>query len=109
MDSRQLMVLIFVLWVLNFSLRFLPAILLNKFTLPKVLNDWLSYVPVATMAAIVVPFILQGENQPVDFSHHNLNLISALPAVLVAAKTKNLGYTLAVGMGTMALLQWWLR
>jgi len=89
----------------SFLIRFLPAVFLNKFALPKIVEEWLSYVPVATMAAIVVPELLQGEGRVIYFSWSNLNLLSAIPTIAVAAKTKNLGYSLATGMGTMALLR----
>lgn len=104
MDSR-IIILILVLGVTNFLIRFLPAAFLNKITLPKVVEEWLSYVPVATMAAIVMPELLKGDGQIIYFSCHNLNLLSALPTIIVAAKTKSLGYTLATGMGTMAILK----
>lgn len=104
MDSR-IIFLILVLGGTNFIIRFLPAVFLNKFTLPKVVEDWLSFVPVATMAAIVVPELFKGNGRIIYFSWHNLNLLSALPTILVAAKTKNLGYSLTVGILTMAALK----
>lgn len=104
MDSR-IIILIIALGAINFSIRFLPALFLNNFTLPKVVEDWLSYVPVATMAAIVMPELLKGDQKTFYFSLSNLHLISAIPTIVVAAKTKSLGFSLAVGMGTMALLK----
>lgn len=104
MDS-PIIILILVLGGTNFLIRFLPAAFLNKITLPKVVEEWLSYVPVATMAAIVMPELLKGDGQIIHFSLHNLNLLSALPTIIVAARTKSLGYSLAAGMGTMALLK----
>ncbi|MEL7565197.1 MAG: AzlD domain-containing protein [Dehalobacterium sp.] len=104
MDSR-IIILILVLGGTNFLIRFLPAAFLNKITLPKIIEEWLSYVPVATMAAIVMPELLKGDGQILDLSRYNLNLLSALPTIAVAAKTKNLGYSLAAGMGTMAILK----
>ncbi|MCR6545290.1 AzlD domain-containing protein [Dehalobacterium formicoaceticum] len=108
MDSG-IIILILALGGTNFLIRFLPAAFLNKITLPKVVEEWLSYVPVATMAALVVPEIFQGNGQVIYFSLHNFNLLSALPTIFVAAKTRNLGYTLGVGIGTMALLNMFAR
>ncbi|HHT62995.1 MAG: AzlD domain-containing protein [Bacillota bacterium] len=104
MDTRIILIIL-VLGGTNFIIRFLPAVFLNKFTLPKVVEEWLSYVPVATMAAIVMPELLKGGGQTVYLSWSNLNLLSAVPTILVAAKTKSLGFSLATGMGTMALLR----
>lgn len=105
MDSRLIIFVILMLGVVNFSFRFIPAVLLNRFSLPKLVEDWLSYIPVATMAAIVVPTLLSGNGHPVFLSVHNLNLLSAVPTIAVAWKTKSLGYSLAIGMITMAILQ----
>ncbi|MGI6684320.1 MAG: AzlD domain-containing protein [Bacillota bacterium] len=104
MDTR-IIFLIMVLGGTNFLIRFLPALFLNKLALPKVIEDWLSFVPVATMAAIVLPELLKGGGQTIYFSISNLNLLSAIPTIIVAAKTKSLVYSLAAGMGTMALLR----
>lgn len=101
----MILVLILVLGVFNFLFRFLPAILVNRFSLPQSVEDWLSYVPVATMAAIVVPTLVGGDGKAVYLSLANYNLIAALPTGLVAWKTRNLGLTLTIGMMTMALLQ----
>lgn len=104
MDSRIIMIIL-VLGGTNFLIRFLPAAFLNKITLPKIVEEWLSYVPVATMAAIVMPELFKGDGQILYLSRFNLNLLSAIPTIAVAAKTKSLGYSLAAGMGTMALLK----
>jgi branched-subunit amino acid transport protein len=61
MDTRIILIIL-VLGGTNFIIRFLPAVFLNKFTLPKVVEEWLSYVPVATMAAIVMPELLKGRD-----------------------------------------------
>jgi branched-subunit amino acid transport protein len=104
MDTRFI-IFILILGGLNYLLRFVPAILLNKFSLPKYVEEWLSFVPVATMAAVVVPSIIGYDDKPIYFSMSNPNLVCALPTVIVAWKTRSLGLTLAVGMLTMALLQ----
>ena len=100
--------MILILGGANFLMRFLPAAYLHKITLPPVVEEWLSYVPVATMAALVVPELLMGNAETIQLSWHNLYLLSALPTIAVAAITKNLAYILAVGMAAMALLSYFL-
>ena len=58
-----------------------PVMYLHAESLPDLLRHWLSFVPVAVMAALVGPdvFIYQGEFMP---THHNLILMTALPALL---------------------------
>lgn len=103
--ASRLIVFIVALGLSNYLLRFLPAILLNKFSLPKVVEEWLSFIPVATMAALVIPELLKAGDRIISLSWSNQNLVSAIPTIIVAQKTKSLGFTLATGMGTMALLQ----
>jgi len=105
MDSRLIFLLILLLGLLNFLIRFLPAFFLQRFKMPQVVEDWLGYVPVATMAAIVLPALAADGDKQLYLSLANLNLLAALPTLLVAWKTRSLALTLAVGMVTMALLQ----
>ena len=104
MDNK-LIVLILALGLINFSLRFFPALILNKIDLPEVVKDWLSFVPVATIGALILPMLLGGENELINITIENKNLIAGIPAIIAAGLTKSLGITLAFGMGSMALLQ----
>ena len=65
-----------------------PVMYLHAESLPDLLRHWLSFVPVAVMAALLGPdvFIYQGEFMP---THHNLFLMTALPALLVAWWSKS--------------------
>ena len=58
-----------------------PVMYLHAESLPDLLRHWLSFVPVAVMAALLGPdvFIYQGEFMP---THHNLFLMTAIPGLV---------------------------
>jgi len=82
--------------------RLLPAWFLRGRELPPFLVAWLHYVPVAVLAALLVPFLLV-QNGELALHWNNLYLWAALPAVCVAWKTKNMFVTVLVGMAVVAL------
>ena len=82
-----------------------PVMYLHAESLPDLLRHWLSFVPVAVMAALLGPdvFIYQGEFMP---THHNLFLMTAIPALLVAWWSKSFFGTIAFSMGFVALMRY---
>lgn len=82
--------------------KLLPVTFLKGDNLPLMLRHWLSFVPVAVMAALVGPdvFIYEGQFNP---GPSNLFLMAALPALLVAWWFKNYFLTIAVGIGLVIL------
>ena len=46
--------------VVTFLPRFLPMYILTRLKIPKIVVAWLSYIPVAVLAALVVPGIMAG-------------------------------------------------
>ncbi len=83
--------------------RVLPLTVLSRLPLPGWFRRWLSYVPVAVLAALLAPALLlpNGHWQPL---RDNLALLAAIPAVLVAWRTRGLFFTVVTGLVTMALL-----
>lgn len=47
--------------VVTFLPRFLPAVLVNRFTPPKWFQNWLEYIPYAALGALIFPGILTVE------------------------------------------------
>jgi branched-subunit amino acid transport protein len=64
----------------------------------------LRFVPVAVLTAIFFPelLIIQGD---LMLSFRNPRLLAGLLAILVAWRTKNVMYTIVIGMLTLWLLQ----
>lgn len=88
--------------------RVAPLWLLSSRELNPRLMRWLEMIPPAVLAAILGPEILlrQENGAPAFFfSMDNTFLLASVPAFLVAWRTKSFFGTVAVGMGTVALLR----
>lgn len=77
--------------------RMLPLVALAHRRLPQGVVDWLGYIPVAILSALVAPGLL-AEGATRSFEFGRLELIVAIPTLLFAARTKSLGGTVVVGM-----------
>ncbi len=85
--------------------KILPVTFLKGDNLPPLLRHWLSFVPVAVMAALVGPdiFIYEGS---FNVGPSNLFLMAALPALVVAWWSKNYFLTIVVGIGLVILARY---
>ncbi len=77
--------------------RLLPLLFLTAKTLPPIVNKWLGYVPTAVLAAMLFPSIIIKDKE-VALGIDNLFLLAAIPAILVAWKTRSLFGTVITGM-----------
>ena len=82
-----------------------PVTLLKGDNLPVALRHWLSFVPVAVLAALVGPDIFIYEGQ-FNISSSNLFLMAGLPTLLVAWWFKNYFLTIVVGIGLVILARY---
>ena len=96
-----------VIGVLTFATRISFIVILNRWQTPEVVRRALRFVPVSVLTAIFVPELLMPAGR-IDVSLDNTRLIAGLIAMLVAWKTRNIVWTIVVGMGVLLLLQWFL-
>ena len=87
--------------------RMLPLVALAHRKLPQAVVDWLGYIPVAILSALVAPGLFT-ESATRSFAFGKLDLLVAIPTLLFAARTKSLGGTVVVGMGLYWLGSTWL-
>lgn len=100
-EKTQLMVILGMALV-TYLPRLLPAWFLRGRELPGFLAAWLKYIPAAVLAALLLPSLLV-EDGGLHLAWDNLYLWAALPALLVAWKTKSLFATVLTGMAVVAL------
>jgi len=84
--------------------RILPFLLMHRLTLPRLLTDWLSFIPICLLSALFFQNLLiarSGEFPTLSILH----LAAAIPTVLVAVGSKSLSYTVITGVLSMALLR----
>ena len=90
--------------LVTFIPRVLPIAILSRVELPEWAMRWLSYVPIAVMAALVGQELLMpnGKLEPL---HKNLELIAALPAFIIAIVTRSLLGTVVAGIISLMVLR----
>ncbi len=90
--------------------RVLPLMYLSVESLPKASLQWLSYVPVAVMAALLFPDVLTRADDAghtvLFLSHENTYLLAAIPSLLLAWYTKSFFGTIACAMGMVGILRY---
>lgn len=82
--------------------RLLPAWFLRGRKLHPFIEAWLKYVPVAVLAALLLPSLLVADGQ-MNLTWNNLYLWAAIPAGVTAWKTRSMFATVLVGMAVVAL------
>lgn len=83
--------------------RILPFALVRNLTLPTVVLQWLSYIPVCILSALVLDSLFKREQSLVTVDW--LNVVALLPTLSVAIWTKSLSKTVIAGVVTMALIR----
>jgi branched-subunit amino acid transport protein len=105
MDQTTIFLTIVGMGVVTYLPRLLPVWVLSQRTLPPLVVAWLRFVPVAVLAALLLPGLVMPEER-LDLSFNNLYVWAAIPAIVVAWRTRSFFGRVLVGMGLVALLRW---
>jgi branched-subunit amino acid transport protein len=97
MDQKVIFLTILGMALVTYLPRLLPVCFLSSRSLPPLVVDWLRYVPVAVLAAMLFPSLLV-EGDQVVLAQSNIFLLAAFPTFLVAWKTRSLFGSVVVGM-----------
>ena len=92
--------------IVTFGVRYPILALIGKIPLPDSVVKALRYVPPAILSAIVVPGLLYPPGGKIGLSLSNAHLVAGLIAVLVAWRSRNLLWTILIGMGSLWLWRW---
>lgn len=93
---------LFLMSVVTYVPRALPVLLLARRPLPSFLARWLTYIPVAVLAALLGPLLLAPGGSINLTSGGNPALWVSLPVFGVAVLTRNMFVTVCAGMLFMA-------
>ncbi len=88
----------------TFALRYSFIYLFGRVRVPGWLRDALRFVPASVLAALVLP-ALTYPNGALDLTLHNFHLLAGIGGALVAWRTKNVLWTILVGMVLFWILQ----
>ncbi len=90
--------------LITYATRLFPIISYGRFEMPKQVERALRFVPVAVLTAIFLPEMVYIQEE-LMLSYRNPRLLAGLLAIIVAWRTKNVMYTILVGMLALWLLQ----
>lgn len=91
--------------VLTFVPRYLPYNLAGKITIPALLSQALSYVPIAVLTVIVVQSALIRDGE-VFLSLQNHHLLASVIAFFTALITRHMFLTIVLGLVSFVLMEW---
>ncbi len=90
--------------LLTYATRLSPIMLYGRFEMPDKVERALRFVPVAVLTAIFLPELVYIQDE-LMLSFRNPRLLAGLLAILVAWRTKNVMYTIVIGMLALWVLQ----
>ena len=103
MEASAITRLIAALAVSNFVTRYVPLAWLSRVALPGWAEDFLKLVPGAVLAASLAQALLI-QDERLALSLGNPHLLAALPASVVAWRTRSMIWTMLTGIVAFALL-----
>jgi branched-subunit amino acid transport protein len=92
--------------LVTFSVRYLPLTASGRIPLPESLRKSLEFVPIAVLAAIIVPTVVFPGGDHLELTWQNPYLVASLAAGIISWRTKNLLMTILLGMGVFLIWMW---
>lgn len=105
--ERNILLAIFASALVTALMRVLPILLLSRFRLAPVVQQWLSFIPAAIMAAIITAELMG--KPALTPSGISLSLLAAIVAAVAGVVTRSLFATVIVGMMAFTVLNFFLR
>lgn len=91
--------------ILTYLTRLSFILLYGQIRMPNLLEHALRFVPTAVLTAIFFPELLVADGT-LFISIGNARLLAGILAILVALRTKNVIYTIVIGMLALWILQY---
>ncbi len=104
-DQRAVFLTLLAMGLVTYLPRVLPLWLFASRSLPPIVVAWLRYVPVAVLAAMLLPSLVLPEGY-LDLGWDNLYLWAAIPTFIVAWRTRSLFGAVVTGMALVAGARW---
>ncbi|WP_035051599.1 AzlD domain-containing protein [Carnobacterium pleistocenium] len=103
MTSQQLL-LILGMAVVTYLPRVLPLLVLSNRSIPTKVSKWMSFIPVSIFSALIFSNIFFWESQFNVNPLVNIKLVPSILVFFVAYKTKNLLWSMAIGIAAITLM-----
>ncbi len=104
MSTASIWLLFLAIGLGTFTLRFLFIYLFGKIEMPDWLRRALRFVPAAALAALVFPTLTHPAGH-LDLSLQNFRLLAGLGGAIVAWRTRNVLFTILIGMALLWILE----
>ena len=104
MSTASIWLLFLAIGLGTFTLRFLFIYLFGKIEMPDWLRRALRFVPAAALAALVFPALTHPTGH-LDLSLQNFRLLAGLGGAIVAWRTRNVLFTILIGMALLWILE----
>lgn len=88
----------------TFLIRYSFILIMDRITLPDMVQRMLRFIPASVLPALVVPAVVLHKNGVTSFAGWE-RVVAALIAVGVAWKTRSIIWTIASGMASLWLLK----
>lgn len=90
--------------ILTYATRLSFILLYGQIQMPRMIECALRFVPPAVLTAIFIPELLLNDGN-LFLSFGNARLLAGMLAIVVAWRTKNVIYTIVIGMLALWVLQ----
>ena len=100
MSHEEILLAIVGIAIVTYIPRITPALLFSGRELPPVIERWLGFVPTAVFGALIFSDVFISGDGSLNFAWRNVNLLTSLVVLPVAAKTKSLAWSIVVGLST---------
>ena len=84
--------------------RVLPITILSKIKLSKKVEEFLTYIPISILAALIAVELFTVDNK-VSMQSNFLEILAVIPTLLVAIKKNNLLLTVVIGIISIGILR----
>ncbi|MFO7765490.1 MAG: AzlD domain-containing protein [Pelovirga sp.] len=101
MNAAEYLFLFAGMGLVTYLPRALPLLYLSHKKMPQWLVDWLGFIPVAVLSALLAPLLFVDSGTD-TITLGKLEFLIAIPTLIFALKTRSLGGTVLIGM----LLYW---
>jgi branched-subunit amino acid transport protein len=103
MEAEYFWMVVLGMGLVTYVPRWLPLVVLSGRNLPAWLKEWLDLIPSAILGSLVLPALITSDN-PRALDLFRPESLAAIPAFLVALKTRSLAGTTVTGMVSYWLL-----
>lgn len=103
METNALILVIMGMAIVTYIPRMVPMVYLSDREIPSWLNEWLGYIPVTVLAALLFPILFKNEDK-IRLTD-NPYLLAAIPTFIIGFYTKNIFVTVLVGMGSVVVIR----